>query len=164
MVQGAITLVDPRLRYTFKAQMTSPCAGMNPITIAANSPQSSASWNAPKGGNYTITVHVTVVNLLTLSKKLPDVIGDATLNYIVTGGPALPPNLPYVGINTTMAPPSGSASAPANVTIYASVSSPGYPAVYTFTTSCDTLGGGAPPCQGGSTTTVSTLPATLPPL
>jgi hypothetical protein len=160
MASGATPVPSSHVRFTFKAQMTSPCAGMNPIAIATNAGPV-ASWNPPKGGNYNVTVHVTRANtLIPVIPRLPDVIGDATLNYVVTGGPAQPANLPFIGINTTLVPPSGSSSAPASVTITATVSSPpAYAAIYKISANCDPLGGGAPVCTGASTTTFSS-PAT----
>lgn len=143
-------LVDPRLRYAFKAQMTSPCPGMSPITIGSTSNAASRSWTPALGGNYAITVHVTSVNmglgvLVPRNPKLPDVIGDAASNYIVTG-PALPANLPISGLTTTEAPASATMSAPVTLTINASVPDPGYPAKYKFFAACEPLGGGARGC------------------
>lgn len=92
MAQGATTLVDPRLRYTFKAQRTSPSADPA-VIIATNSPESTVSWNAQNAGDYTVTVHVTAIQspLIPQHPKLPEVIGDASLpNYKVLPAPTGP--------------------------------------------------------------------------
>ena len=88
MARAATPLVDPRLRYTFSAQRTWPCADTN-VTIAANSSQSVMTWNTQgvKAGEYTVfTVHVTAIQPtgrigLNLP-ALPEVIGDATLSTL----------------------------------------------------------------------------------
>jgi hypothetical protein len=165
-VSGAVAVPTSRLRFTFKAQMTSPCAGMNPVTIATTSGPV-ATWNAAKGGNYTVTVHVTSFNTpFPVGPNLPDVIGDATLSYVVTGGPATPPNLPYVTIiSTPVVPASGTATAPANVTMTANWNTPSYPAIYKLSVGCQTAGGTAPSCPTMTTGYISpTLPITLPTL
>ena len=146
MASHATPVPISRARFTFKAQMTSPCAGMNPITIATNAGPT-VSWNPPKGGNYTITAHVIPVNTpLPISPRLPDTIADATLNYVVTGGPATP-NLPYVSIiSTPVVPASGGATAPADVTMTVNLPTPPYPAIYSLSAGCETAGGTSLPC------------------
>ena len=146
MASAATPVPISRVRFTFKAQMTSPCAGMNPITIATNAGPT-VSWNPPKGGNYTVTAHVIPVNTpLPVAPKLPN-IADATLNYVVTGGPAAPPNLPYVSIiSTPVVPASGGATAPADVTMTLNLPAPPYPAIYKLSAGCETAGGTSLPC------------------
>lgn len=83
-INAASPLVDHRLRYTFKAQRTWPCADTT-VSIADNTNQSSQPWSGvgAKAGEYTVfTVHITAVqNLLDVRMpRLPDVIGDATLS------------------------------------------------------------------------------------
>jgi hypothetical protein len=85
VASAATTLVDPRLRYTFKAQRTYP-VGDAIVTIGhPNSPQSVVSWSAQKAGEYTVTVHVTTVQnpLIPMKQKLPEVIGDGTLTRTI---------------------------------------------------------------------------------
>jgi hypothetical protein len=165
MASGAVQVPNSHLRFTFKAQMTSPCAGMNPIAIATNAGPV-ASWNPPKGGNYNVTVHVTAAHtLIPVIPRLPDVIGDAALNYIVTGGPATPPNLPYAAIiSTPVVPPSGGGTAPVDVTITLNMSAPPYPAIYRLSAGCETAGGTSLPCTWTATNYYSSLPVTFSPL
>ncbi len=146
MASHATPVPMSRVRFKFTAQMTSPCPGMNPITIApASGPV--ATWNPPQGGNYTITVHATSSNTpFPIHPKLPDVLGDATLKYVVTGGPATP-NLPYVSIiSTPVVPASGGATAPADVTMTVNLPTPPYPAIYNLSAGCETAGGTSLPC------------------
>lgn len=88
MSRAATPLVDPRLRYTFKAQRTWPCADTN-VSLADTTTQSTVTWNGvgAKAGEYTVfTVHVTALQPtgrigLNLP-ALPEVIGDATLSTL----------------------------------------------------------------------------------
>ncbi len=164
MASGATPVPTSHVRFTFKAQMTSPCAGMNPITIATNAGPVT-TWNAPKGGNYNVTVHAVAANtLFPVSPRLPDVIGDATLSYIVTGGPATP-NLPYAPIiSTTVVPPSGGGTAPVDATITLNMNALPYSAIYRLSAGCETAGGTSLPCTWTATNNYSTLPVTFPPL
>jgi hypothetical protein len=125
-----------------------------------------ATWNPPKGGNYIITVHATSSNTpFPILPKLPDVLGDATLNYLVTGGPASPPNLPYVTIiSTPVMPASGAATAPADVTMTANWNTPGYPAIYKLSVGCETAGGTSLPCTWTTAQNYPGPPVTFPPL
>jgi hypothetical protein len=164
VASGAVQVPNSHLRFTFKAQMTSPCAGMNPIAIATNAGPV-AGWNPPKGGSYNVTVHVTAAHtLIPVIPRLPDAIGDAALNYVVTGGPATP-NLPYVSIiSTPVVPPSGGATAPADVTISLNLNAPSYPVIYKLSAGCETAGGTSLPCTWTATNYYSSVPVTFPPL
>lgn len=158
MASHATPVPISRVRYKFTAQMTSPCPGMNPITIAANSGPV-ATWNAPKGGNYLVTVHATSSNMpFPIKTGLPEVLGDATLKYVVTGGPEAPANSYVTFISTPVVPASGGATAPADVTLTANWTTPAYPAIYKLSAGCETAGGTSLPCTWTAVQTYSGPP------
>ena len=163
MATGATQVPISRVRFKFTAQMTSPCPGMNPITIAANSGPN-ATWNPAKGGNYLITVHATSPNtpFPIPIKTVPEVFGDATLKYVVTGGPAAPANSYVSFISTPVVPASGGATAPADVTITANWTTPAYPAIYRLSAGCETAGGTFLSCTWTPAQYYSGPPVTFP--
>jgi hypothetical protein len=119
-------VVDNRLRYTFKAQRTWPCA--DTITIAENITQPTVTWN--KAGEYTgFTVHVTTVQT-TPPPVLPAVLGDGTLSSPVTVTPT-------GGVATTwdVFPPAGS-TGPVQASVKISANFPPEFTQYRFKITC----------------------------
>jgi hypothetical protein len=121
MARGTTPLVDPRLRYTFTAHRTWPCADTN-VTIINNSPQSAVSWSPQgvKAGEYTaFTVHVTTLQLQDPRIKIPNlpaVIGDANLSTAPLSFTVRPTSAGLTG-GWNANPPSGAAGPlTANVT------------------------------------------------
>ena len=136
---GGISYERDRLRYTFKAVRSFPCA--TTTTLAANMPATGGStgtaslitvshistytWvpQAVQSGEYTLSVDVTYVTasrLTTATTLKPEVVGSATTTYTVKPTPGFPGNLIL-----SASPQAGSAvSFPVNVTLSATASIP----------------------------------------
>jgi hypothetical protein len=108
------------LRYTFTAQRTWPC-GDAAQTIAQNSPNATVNWTPPKAGLYTFRVNVTNFEKLPNPPLKSAPLAEATIGNYRVGPPA---GFSHQ-VSFSMSPASGTATAPANVTVTIGISNPG---------------------------------------
>ncbi len=114
------TLASERLRYTFTAQRTWPCA--DPAQrLTQNVANATLPWTPLKGGIYTFGVEVTYVapKLVEPGLKVGEKLGTASVaNYNVK-----PSGFGHNSV-ISYSPSSGSANAPASVTVSVSLTNP----------------------------------------
>jgi len=114
-------MVLGNLRYTFTAQRTWPCNDAMQV-IVQNSANATVNFTPPKAGLYTFRVSVTNFEKLPVTPIKSPPLAEASVGNYRVGPPAT-----GFGHNVSfsMSPPSGTATAPAAITVTIGISNPG---------------------------------------